>query len=149
MKDRHAIGLEQLLDAVAQLLNDLVFAVGHRGIIKRGVVHAQAHRPGGLDAREQFRRGNQGLGGDAPPVQASAPQLFLFHQRHGSAQLRGPDRRGVTTGSGANHHYIERCHRLISSRVFRIEFRKRAAKAPSIKRWSVDRVIFIIDRITT
>ena len=58
----------------------------------------------------------QGLGGNATPVQAGAPQ-FLFTLDQGNLQpvLPGADGGGVSTGAAANDDYVVDCfcHRML------------------------------------
>jgi hypothetical protein len=62
-------------------------------------------------------------------------------------QLQCLDHGWPAIGSGANDCYIERFQKLISSSFCLIAFMNWAAKAPSMIRWSDDRVIFMRDRI--
>jgi hypothetical protein len=43
----------------------------------------------------------QGLGGDAPTVQAGAADLVLLDEDHGLAELGGPERRGVAAAAAS------------------------------------------------
>ena len=92
-----------------------------------------------MDAAALMRANNSDeaiivLVGTQPQLRHVPPISSFSTERHRRAQLRRTNRRGISTRSGANHHYVKRCHRLFSSRDFRIEFRKRAASAPSIRR---------------
>ena len=95
--------LHQVGDAVRRLPDDLLLVL-HRG------GHVQAHlsrRNADLGAvpalLEQVRRVEQGLGRDAAPQRADAPEARLLlddQDRH--AELRRADRRDVAAGSGAD-----------------------------------------------
>ena len=105
------VGLDQLGDAVAQLGDDIVLALLHRGEIGHG-------RAGGLDAEagrrldhvQDFSAGQQRLGRDAAPVEAGAAEKFLLDQRDLRAILRRPDRGHIAARSSANHGDVEFFH---------------------------------------
>ena len=64
-----------------------------------------------------FGRTQQGLGGNAAPVQANAAQMFLFHQGNVHAQLRCPDRGHVATWPTAYDDQIKFLFRHGSSLI--------------------------------
>src|SRR5581483_1116146 len=74
----HAIGGEQRADAAAQLLNDLVLVADHGGVVGGGALDGDAEGFGVFDAVERVGGGDEGLGGDAAPVEAGAAELFLL-----------------------------------------------------------------------
>ena len=52
----------------------------------------------------------QGLGGNATPVQAHTAQVFLFNQRRFQSQLARPDRGHISAGTPTNDDHIKVLH---------------------------------------
>ena len=48
----------------------------------------------------------EGLGGDAPPVEAGAPHLAGLKEGHGQAALRGPEGGGAAAGPSADDNQL-------------------------------------------
>ena len=86
--------LEQVLDALGQAADDLVLARLNLAHVDGRGAEGQHHAPfvGVLDHLERVRVFEEGLGWNAAPQQAGAPERGLpLHHGHALAQLRGPD----------------------------------------------------------
>ncbi len=96
--------LHQELDALGQVVDDLVLAAHHGPQIE--LEAGDLHTVVGEFVRRHLvvvRRLQQRLRRDAADVETGAAQLAaLFHHGRLEAQLRGADRRYVTAGSAAN-----------------------------------------------
>lgn len=101
---RHLAGGDEPLKALVQPRDDTVLV-----LVDGGDVDALE---GGLDAEllalaglvGDLARVQQGLGGDATPVQAGAADLVLLDQGDVQAQLRPAQGRGVTATTTAEDH---------------------------------------------
>lgn len=101
---RHLAGRDQTLQTLVQTGDDPVLV-----LVDRGYVDALE---GGLDAEllalaglvGDLARVQQGLGGDAPTVQAGTADLVLLDQGDVQTQLRSAQRRGVTAATTAEDH---------------------------------------------
>ena len=110
----HPGGGQELLHPGAQVFDDAVLA-------PKGRVPADSLQPG-IDAelrrpaqgRDGGRRLHQGFGWDAPPVQAHAPHLPVFHQGHGAAEAGGAEGRRVPRRSAPQDRHIHLEHRHLS-----------------------------------
>ena len=97
-------GGDQALEALVQARDDAVLV-----LVDPGDVDALE---GGLDAEllalaglvGDLARVQQGLGGDAAPVQAGAAELVLLDQGDVQAQLRPAQGRGVTAAAASEDH---------------------------------------------
>jgi hypothetical protein len=55
----------------------------------------------------QFRRVQQGLGGDTPVVQAGAAELSLLDETNGETKLNGTQSRGVAAAAATEYQDVE------------------------------------------
>ena len=108
--DGNAVALFQEADAVAQLLRDGVFPLDDFRVI-------EGHVPGGdAESGPVFRLVvhaggvEEGLGGDAAPVQAGAAQLRLLHQGGVQAVLGQADGALIAAGAAAHDDRVEFLH---------------------------------------
>src|SRR5579864_6280853 len=106
--DLDLVLLHQVLDALVEL--------SHHGVAPRRDAREVVADDLGLQAELGPARGDpvvqlrgleQDLGRDAPDVQAGAAQLVRLDERDLQAELRGPDRRGVTAHPAAENRHVE------------------------------------------
>ena len=72
-----------------------------------GSAHAQPEVAGMADAAQRVGRVQQGLGGNAAPVEADAAQVLAFHQRGAQLELRRAQRGHVATRAAADDEDVE------------------------------------------
>ena len=102
-----AVLLEEHPDAAALGGHDLLLA-GHDGVEVEGHValDLDAELGGVLDVVEPLDAGDEGLAGDAAPVEAGAAEVLLLDHDDLRAELGGADRRHVAAGAGADHDKV-------------------------------------------
>lgn len=101
---RHLAGGDKSLQALVQAGDDAVLVLvdpGHVDALEGGL-HTELLALAGLVG--DLARVQQGLGGDAPPVQAGTADLVLLDQGDVQAQLSPAQGRGVTTATTAEDH---------------------------------------------
>ena len=143
-----AIGGQELFDPAGELGDDLVLALGHRGVVDLGAADGDAELFRVTDVGESLGGSDERLGRDAAEVQARPAVAFPFDDSDGGAELRGADGGGIAAGAGADDYDVILVHSPLSSSFDLMLLMKRAAMAPSTRRWSDDSVIFMMGRTT-
>ena len=110
---RDAVALLQEGHAVAQLLGDGVLPLDDFGVVEGDVVGADAEGGAVFGVVIDIGGVEQGLGGDAAPVQAGAAQLRLLHQGGLQAVLAQADGALVAAGAAAHDDGIKFLHRRL------------------------------------
>ena len=91
-----------------KLLDDLAAAVDGDGEVGGEVVVADAELGAAPEEVDHLGAVEQGLAGDAAPVQAEAADVVLLDDGGAQAELGGADRRDVAAGSGADDRDVIR-----------------------------------------
>src|SRR4029077_5142954 len=109
---RDLVGLHQRSHATVEGLNDFVLPFLHFREIDSRVVDDDAVLRGlFFNKDEMIARSKKRLTRDATDVQACATEFFvLFDYGSFQAELPGPDRSNVATGSGANDNNVKFFH---------------------------------------
>ena len=107
LHDLDRVALLQEGDAAHHLLHDLVLELPQPGDVNRRL-SGDAARGGVAQVLDQVRGGDEGLGRNAPPVDADAPQFLAVDERRLLPELCEPDRGHVASWSGPNHDRVER-----------------------------------------
>jgi hypothetical protein len=98
----HLVLAEEELDALGHLLGDIARAQHDGGEVERDLLDDQADGIGLLDLLVELRALEQGLGGDAAPVQTGAARALHFDAGHFFAQLSGANRARVARRAAAD-----------------------------------------------
>ncbi len=94
--------------STGQLADHPVLETSEPVQINGGQAEADAMLLHGGGLVDHAGRMQQGLRGNAAHVQTDASQHRVpLHQRHPQPQVRRPERRGVTAGTGTNHDQVE------------------------------------------
>ncbi len=103
---------QQESHALDVAVDRLVLETEHGGQIERGCADLDAHAGEGMPGLvEPLRRMQQGLGGNAPDVEAGAAEgLFLLDHGHFHAELGRPDGAHIASGAGADDDEIVTGH---------------------------------------
>ena len=107
VEDRHAIGLEELTNAVGERLDHGVLALQDRRVVEADVVGQHAKLGPVLGGLEQLGAAQHGLGGDAAPVQTHPTRPLLLNQRHAQPVLSRPDRGRVPARAAADDQHVK------------------------------------------
>ena len=91
----HLVLAQQELDALVELRDHLVAAPSGDRVVEPHVRRGDAEGVGVAKLIEQRRALEERLRGDAPAMQARAPDLVLFDEHRPQTELRRPDRRGI------------------------------------------------------
>jgi hypothetical protein len=94
-------------DAVIEALRHRARALHHRIRVIGDVVGGQAVVLGVLHVVIDFRRAQQRLGRDAPPVEADAAEIGALDDRRLEAELRRADRGDIASRAGADDDDVE------------------------------------------
>jgi len=97
--------LARRLDSPAHREDDLLLALHHAWEIDLGLRHPDAELSRVANLAEQIGSGQQGLGGDAPPVETGPAELRALDERHIGAELRGTKRGDIPGGATAEHDH--------------------------------------------
>src|SRR5690606_4994567 len=169
LDDVHVVFCHQVLDAPLHALDHLPAAVHRFAEVDGEVVEGDAVAARLAHQVHHARVVEQRLGGNAAPVEADAPQVLPLHQGRLEPGLGSPDGGHVAPRPAADHDYvitllsrpIAHCplaplapgagmsSRRGCSRMALTSRRNWAASAPSVTRWSADRVMRIMGRMTT
>ena len=99
----HVVLPEQVADAVLELVGDLAGAADDLGEIDLEVVEGDAGSAASVRMlADECAVFEQGLGGDAAPVEAGAAEVFLFDAEDAFLELPRADGGGVTGGAAAD-----------------------------------------------
>src|SRR5262249_32537385 len=105
---RDLVFLEEELDALVELGGDLARAADDPVPIQSDrAVELDPPELGLAELLDQLGVGEQGLAGDAPPVQAPAPELGPLDAGDVHAQLRGTDGADIPGGAAADDDEVE------------------------------------------
>jgi hypothetical protein len=98
---------EEHPDAAALGGHDLVLARHNRAKIGGDrSLHLYAQLVGRLHLMQPIDAGDEGLAGNASPVQTGSPKELLFNTDDSSAKLCGPDCGHVTARPGADYNHV-------------------------------------------
>src|SRR5690606_28380339 len=104
----------QELHALAHSVRHPAAPADHGPELMAHIFGVQSIVPGMLEIFEDLGGLDQGLGGDAAPVQTDPAQIFLFYNSCLETQLGSPDSRYISPGATAQNNYIKLAH----SKVF-------------------------------
>ena len=90
-------------DAANHPVDDAAAALDGLGVVDGEVIEGHAELPGPMKEAHDLCVSEDGLGRDAPPVEADAPQRFALDDNSSEAQLRGSNGGDVAAGAGANN----------------------------------------------
>src|SRR5215208_2235900 len=110
IEDLDLVLLHQALDAFAELVDDLLAALGGLRVVELDVAYLYPKLLAVPGIVELGRRLEERLGRDAADVQARPAEvstLPLLYERHAHAELARPYGRDVTRVSAADYHEIE------------------------------------------
>ena len=104
----HLVLLEQVADALLQLVGDAAAAADDLGEVDLQVVERDAALGGfGADLADEAAVFEQRLGRDAAPVEAGAAEVFLLDAEDALFELPGADGGRVTGGAAADDDDVE------------------------------------------
>ena len=109
-KDGDAVILFQEGHAVAQLLGHGVLPLDDLGIVEGQLTHVDAEGSAVFGVVIDVGGVQQGLGGDAAPIQAGAAQLRLLHQGGLQAVLAEADGTLIASGAAAHNDCVKFLH---------------------------------------
>ena len=102
----HIVLAEQETYAAGHAIDDLAAAFhGHR-VVGMEIVERQAELVGALDVGDDFGVFEEGLGGDATPVEANSTEGFSFDNAGFEAQLTGSDGGHIATRPASDYCYV-------------------------------------------
>ena len=99
--------LEQKTDAIVQLRRDVSRSFHDGGGIETDLaIDRKSKILGVVEELKNFRRAQQGLGGNAAPVEADAAEMLALDDGRLEAKLRRADRRDIAAGPAADDENI-------------------------------------------